>query len=86
MNNKNSLAVFLKIIATLTMIVGAITGLSVISTANDNPVAFLSTYAGIWIIVGSVIVSLFFFALGEMISILHDIRKTNEEIKYHVSH
>lgn len=74
MHNKNTFSILLKIIATLIMLVGIVTGLSAFSTADSNPVSYLSVYVGILIIVGSTVFFLLFFALGEIINILHDIR------------
>ena len=70
----NDFAIVLKVISSIVMLAGVSIGLSAILTANDSKVAFMSLLAGIWILVGSTVFFLFFYGLGEIISILHDMR------------
>lgn len=71
---RNVFAIVLKVVSSIVMLAGASIGLSAILTADDSTVAFMSVFAGIWIFAGSTIFYLSFYGLGEIISILHDIR------------
>lgn len=70
----NGFSIVLKVISSLIMLAGVSIGLAAILTANDSKIAFMSLFAGIWILVGSTVFFLFFYGLGEIISILHDMR------------
>lgn len=74
MHNKNSFAIFLKVISSIALLAGVSIGLATILTANNSNVAFMSVFGGIWILIGTTVFSLLFYGLGEIISILHDIR------------
>ena len=69
----NSFSLVLKAISLIVLIVAFSFGLALILIAY-NEQTFLTMYWGIGIIISSIVFFLFFYALGEIISILHDIR------------
>lgn len=69
----NAFAFVLKIVATIILIAGIMCGFSILSTAREQDGYFL-VIASIGTLIGTMLLFLFFFALGEIISILHDIR------------
>lgn len=73
-SGNNGFSIVLKVISSLVMLAGVSIGLGAILTANDSKITFMSLFAGIWILVGSTVFFLFFYGLGEIISILHDMR------------
>lgn len=73
-SNHNVFAIVLKVLSSIAMLAGASIGLAAILTANDSKIAFMSVLAGAWILIGSTVFFLLFYGLGEIISILHDIR------------
>lgn len=70
----NVFAIILKIISSIVLLAGVSFGLSIILTSSNSKIAFASILTGTWIIVGSTVFFLLFYGLGEIISILHDIR------------
>lgn len=70
----NIFAIILKVISSIVMLAGLSIGLAVILTSKTDKFAFISVLTGIWIFVGSTVFFLLFYGLGEIISILHDIR------------
>lgn len=70
----NVFAIILKIISSIVLLAGVSFGLSIILTSSNSKIAFASVLTGTWIIVGSTVFFLLFYGLGEIISILHDIR------------
>lgn len=72
------IAIFIKIISLLILISGCCFGAVSIYTSDQNMFSGITFIGAVYIMIGSSLLSLFFFALGEIINLLHEIKQNTE--------